>query len=499
MDRAVASDPSRMGQFSCASGAHAVANAELRCNSLCRNRKACQRLFAICFGQGHHALSDGAIERGFGLKVTLNQVSRDRLRTIDSAALDSTVMQRRTQASRNADLIAFDIDTDRELIRLASGSPLTADFAKALSGRDTLNVRQNILPKSIVAYCERALEIYGQQHYRRDFGFINHVHPVADKLLCATLDAIVFADLVALVGNKPSDLHLAIPDILAPDDDFELGYFGIDLKRGKKASFRELAIEDYVEELQRGDMSAIPDMAALKASHEICVIENGQTDRTHRRRLYSCFVYETQHKRQTYVLFDGQWYLVDRGFHAEIEKAYQALLAPAFLASTTAKNERDLIAALLSDPNLLCLDQGRASPAGAAGANLEPCDFLSKTRQLIHLKDGHGSAPLSHLWNQGLVSTESLVRDAGFRTAFRKVIAKREAKYSRSGFQPLIPDGRSKPVPANFTVVYGVMRHAHARTKTLGLPFFSKIALRSVAQRLDMMGFKVELHLIEKV
>lgn len=95
--------------------------------------KPARRLFAICFGQGHHALSDGAIERGFGLKVTLNQVSRDRLRTIDSAALDSTVMQRRTQASRNADLIAFDIDTDRELIRLASGSPRTADFAKALS------------------------------------------------------------------------------------------------------------------------------------------------------------------------------------------------------------------------------------------------------------------------------------------------------------------------------------------------------------------------------
>lgn len=133
-----------------------------------------------------------------------------------------------------------------------------------------MNVRQNILPRSIVAYCERALEIYGQQHYRRDFGFIDHVQPVADKLLCTTLDALVFADLVALVGKQPSDLHLAIPDILAPNDDFELGYFGIGLKRGKKASFRELAIEDYVEELQRGDMSAIRKRgltAALHAGH----------------------------------------------------------------------------------------------------------------------------------------------------------------------------------------------------------------------------------------
>lgn len=66
--------------------------------------KPAKRLFALYFGQGHHSLDESAIERGFGLKVTLNQVSRDRLRTIDSATLDTTLIQRRTQASRNAGL-----------------------------------------------------------------------------------------------------------------------------------------------------------------------------------------------------------------------------------------------------------------------------------------------------------------------------------------------------------------------------------------------------------
>jgi uncharacterized protein (TIGR04141 family) len=65
-------------------------------------------------------------------------------------------------------------------------------------------------------------------------------------------------------------------------------------------------------------------------------------------------------------------------------------------------------------------------------------------------------------------------------------------------FLSLVPDGRTKPIPANFTIVYGVMRHPNARTKTLGLPFFSKIALRAVAERLEMMGFNVELHIIRK-
>ncbi|MGF7170823.1 uncharacterized protein (TIGR04141 family) [Sphingobium xanthum] len=457
-----------------------------------------KRLFAICFGQGHHALDESSIEQGFGLKVTLNQVSRDRLRTIDSATLDSTVMQKRTQSSRNADLGAFEINTDRDLIRLAAGNPASSTFAKALAGRDALSVRAPVAPRAIIPYCERALEIYHEKTYQRDFKFVDHVQPVGDRKLRDTLDALAFAELSALVAGKASDLHLAIPDILAPEEDLEIGYFGLGLSSGRKSAFTELAIEDYVAELQKGDFSSIASMAELRASHQVCVIKNGQADREHRRKLYSCFVFEAQHKKLTYVLFDGQWYLVDRAFYAEVEKAYLGLVTPAFAPSTTAKNERAFIAELLANSQLLCLDQARASPAGATGANFEPCDFLSAGRQLIHLKDGHSSSPLSHLWNQGLVSTESFVRDSAFRTAFRKAVTVREKQYRRSGFLALIPDGRTKPLPSDFTVVYGVMRHPNARTGSLSLPFFSKIALRAVAERLDMMGFKVELHLIAK-
>lgn len=480
------------------------ARAELRTQSCAavlfvETAKPAKRLFALCFGQGHHSIDESAIERGFGLKVTLNQVSRDRLRTIDSATLDSTVIQRRTQASRNADLGAFELNTDRDLVRLASGSPLSSSFAKALTGRDALAVRAPVSPTAITEYCERALQIYGEKSYKRDFKFIDHIQPVGDPKLRDVLDVLAFDELKTLVGGGTSDLHLAIPDILAPEEDLELGYFGSGLPSGRKAAFSELAIEDYVVELQRGKFSTISGMDELRSSHEICVIRDGQADREHRRKLYSCFVYEVQHSGATYVLFDGQWYLVDHGFYNEVEAAYQAMVTPAFIASTTAKNERDFIDQLLANASLLCLDQTRANPTGAKGANLEPCDFLSTSRQLIHLKDGHGSSPLSHLWNQGLVSTESFVRDAGFRTAFRKAIVLREKLYAKTGFLALIPDGRGRPSPSDFTIVYGVMRHPNARTKSLALPFFSKIALRAVAQRLNLMGFKVELHLIAKV
>ena len=457
-----------------------------------------KRLFALCFGQGHHALDDDAIQRGFGLRVVLNSVSRGKLRTLDSASLDTTVMQRRVQASRDSDLSAFDLDASRNLLRLASGTPKSGDFAKALAGKDALHLRAVVAPEKLAEHCVRALKLYEATDYKVDFAFIDYVQPVGERVLTEELDAVAFADLKSMVAGNPSDLHLAIPDILSPDAGFEIGYFGSGLSPGAKTAYGELAIEDYVAELQKGDFNQIADMATLKGSHEIRVIADGEGDRSHKRKLYTCFVHEVTLRNDIYVLFDGQWYRVSRDYHKEIEDAYVALLKPAFRVATKAENERALIAELEGEPNLISMDQTKVAPKGAANAALEPCDFLSDGKQLIHLKDGHSSAPLSHLWNQGLVSAEAFVSDEVFRKGFRKEAQKREKKFKKQGFIGLLPDGRTKPVPGDYTIVFGVMRHPYAASGQLGLPFFSKVALRAAAERISRMGFPVELHLIEK-
>ncbi|MEV4935717.1 DUF6119 family protein [Sphingobium sp. LSP13-1-1.1] len=301
-----------------------------------------------------------------------------------------------------------------------------------------------------------------------------------------------------MVDDNSSDLHLAVPDILAPDASLEIGYFGTGLSPGQKTTYGELAIEDYVTELQKGDFDQITDMTTLKSSHEIRIMLDGEGDRSHKRKLYTCFVHEVELRNEIYVLFDGQWFRVSPDYHKEIEDAYAALLKPAFRVMTAAPNERALIAELEQVPELISMDQTKVSPKGATNASLEPCDFLSKTKQLIHLKDGHSSAPLSHLWNQGLVSAEAFVSDEVYRKGFRTATQKRERKFSKQGFAALLPDGRTKPVPGDYTVVFGVMRRPYAASGRVGLPFFSKVALRAAAERISRMGFPVELHLIQK-
>ncbi|MGV7186816.1 DUF6119 family protein [Xanthomonas axonopodis] len=105
---------------------------------------------------------------------------------------------------------------------------------------------------------------------------------------------------------------------------------------------------------------------------------------------------------------------------------------------------------------------------------------------------------MSHLWNQGLVSAESFIRDDVFRKSMRDSAIKRQKAAKKSKFELLLPDDRSKVTSTDYKVVFGIMRHPYQRSKRLGLPFFSKVSLRAVASRIQLMGYAVEVHLIEK-
>jgi uncharacterized protein (TIGR04141 family) len=457
-----------------------------------------RRLFAFCFGQGHHSIEQDLIERQFGIRVVLNSVSRGDLRVLDSASLDSTVIQRRTQASRESDLKDFGVDIHRELLRLASGTPTDSTIAKAVTGKDALQMRKKLAFHELPDLCERLLNLYNATDYLRDFDFIDQIKPLYKGALTDVLDGLLFADLRQLVAGGSSDLHLAVPDILPTGTGSQLSYFGAHLPR-KKQMFDSLSIVDYVAELIAGDFAAITSIADIRSSHHVRSRNDDPSAPHGQLKVYDCMVFETQHNNKQFVLFDGQWYEIGNTYFQEIEQYYQSLRRSAFLASSTAENEQGLIAELCepSHPDLLCIDKTKLNPGGVTGANLEACDFLSRSKQLIHLKDSETSSPLSHLWNQGLVSAETLKRDSTFRSGFRRVVREREKEHGRNGFLAQVPSV-TRIVPSNYTVVFGVLKKRGARSGNLNIPFFSKVALRAAADRIGLMGYNVELHLIEK-
>jgi uncharacterized protein (TIGR04141 family) len=462
--------------------------------------RVAERTMAITFGGAHHSLDPTSFERNFGLKVALNSIANSNLRTLDVATLDATTYQKRIQASRKSEIEGFGINIERDLLRLASGIPSDTSFAKTLAGKDALTIHALMEPSDIEKKCQKALVYYLSNSYKKDYPWVDYVAPVTDLALIKELDQAAFDELQQLINGSPSDIHLTLPDIVSPEETYEISYFGVGLNPGKKPVFSDFEITDYVEQIKNGKPGDLDSMATLKASHEVRVIVNGKGDRTKKQRLYDCFVIELEKKKSMYTLFGGEWYQIDKTFYDGVEKSFTALISKTpFRTSTTAKNERLFITELDSDPDLLNLDQVKISPTGAPGANLEPCDFFCRTKRFIHLKDGHSSSSISHLWNQGLVSAEAFIRDSKFRKDLREEAIKREKKSSKKNFELELPNGRVTPVPKDYKVVFGVMRSRNKRSKNITLPFFSKVSLRTVADRIALMGYDVEVHLVEKL
>ncbi|QQU70342.1 TIGR04141 family sporadically distributed protein [Pseudomonas fluorescens] len=119
-------------------------------------------------------------------------------------------------------------------------------------------------------------------------------------------------------------------------------------------------------------------------------------------RAYNCFTFEasirTEGISSRCVLFSRQWCCVERYFKRQVEARYQAIPRVAIIGPTHCRHERELIAHLEENrADLACLDQVKINPLRFRYVNIEPCDFLSNTRQFIHLEDGLSSGPISHL------------------------------------------------------------------------------------------------------
>jgi uncharacterized protein (TIGR04141 family) len=121
------------------------------------------------------------------------------------------------------------------------------------------------------------------------------------------------------------------------------------------------------------------------------------------------------------VLDGGRWYRIGQRFANDIEQFIQnlgpsGLGLPSALRGETEGNYNERVASV---NGLALLDKRLIRIAGQSA--IEACDLFSSDGHFIHVKHRKGgSAPLSHLFGQALVSAECLVREPEFRTKLRE-------------------------------------------------------------------------------
>jgi uncharacterized protein (TIGR04141 family) len=437
------------------------------------------RMFAITFGYGRSLLMPGAYERDFGLKVTLNTVKPESLRSIDAHTFETLTLRTRRQTSRAAPLEEFGLNVSQDLIRAAAGEPRELTFARRVAGSDAVVVAAAVEFDALAVKCSEVLDAYGKDTYRERFSFIDRLRKLNDPNLLTRLEETL---LRRLRLGETDRMHLAAPDLEDPER-----VDGFSYTTRPDRVFVDLDLEEFLQTIGQGTDKLT--LATLKRNYVRVHYAEGVAQE--KWTVFDALTAELDLDDALYILSVGDWFEAERAFASEVASRMDALGGSSLALPPARRNEKENSynrrAARAHGHALLDMDLARCS---GAATPIEVCDFFTAQRQFVHVKRKTRSATLSHLFAQGVVSAEAFLWDGVFRQDVKDKI-----ESANTGLAQLIPPGR--PSPSEFAVGYAIIT-PRAAGWPRNLPFFSQVNLRNAADRLERLGYGVSLTRIDE-
>lgn len=425
------------------------------------------RWFAVTFGQGRYLLREDAVVEGFGLRVALNAVGEESLRSIDRERFDAVASHARQQASRDAPAYEFDLDVDRDLMRAVTGTPDDEAVGKRFTGRDSLGITINATLDDVETLLQSLYKLYRSDAYKEKFPWVDHIREVRGVRQKEELDNRLLA---ALREEDLSGTWLAPPQILEWGD---VRYFTYS-RSSLADEFPDIHWKKYLEKV----VPAMLTTARLKNRRIFCFGEDFNLIASW--PVYNCIYAEIETVKGAFFLSGGSWYRVESDFVGQVNASFAAApradgILPIYEDdSETEYNKR---VAEQSGGRLALMDQAWIYRGGGR-SKLEFCDLFSDSKDIICVKRYSGSREMSHLFTQGLVAAEEFLLDSQFRISVNEKLSDTHK----------LTDPRSHIVPRHYRVIFAIISRSDG---PLTLPFFSKIALRQALTRLQGFGYTV--------
>lgn len=432
---------------------------------------ASDRLFAVTFGGGRHLLELDAFVQDFGLRVVLNTVAPDQLKSVDAKTIDETTVHTRRDVSRDSSFAAFGLDISRDLLRAVTGTPQDETLAHRLTGADALGIQTRLQVPELPELAERLLAAYEAEHYKEHFDFIDYLRPEKRSDRVRALDAKLVE---TLISRDIDDLHLAAPQTL---DWIDVSGFRFSSSDGDDLD-NDPRISSY---LDTHDTETI-DLGLLKHDRLLAIRADDQV--LDSWPVYRCLVYQVELDGYLYVLSTGDWFRVDLDYRDKVEADVRALPLITGLPDADPGTDEDAYNVKAAQAlGALCLDKRLVYDDGPD--KMEICDILTRDAGLIHVKHRGSSSTLSHLFAQGVNSAERLLLDQDFRDQARTVTEREDPS-----FRDVLP--ATRPLASDHEISFVVITRS-TRTTPLTLPFFSIVSLRAAAARLQGYGFPVSV------
>lgn len=429
--------------------------------------------FAITFGYGKSLLQPDCFEENFGLKVVLNSVDPDKIRSVDAQSLDAVPIHARTQASVATNISEFGL-TEQDLVYAATGKPTDDNLGKQITGKDTLKLTLPITLEEIPKLLNKLITAYGSKRYEENFKWVDQLCEVRTQ---STIDQLNDSLVKKITSGDLSTTWLATPDII--------DWSGIGTFRYKKptqgADHADIGWETYLATI---DKKSPLTLKALK-EQRIYAISSTSDKPAHEWPVFKCIYCELKQGGHTFALTAGRWYQVDQDFLTSIDNIIRNIpISSISLPSYHDKDEKTYnLRASQEDPTLAFVDCKNIAHGGRR-SKIEFCDLYSEPKQMIHVKRYGGSSVLSHLFSQGYVSATLLLSDHVFR---EKVNTKLPSTHQ-------LPTRDEDLKASDYEVIYAII--SNSKTSSLDLPLFSKITLRNNYNQIKLMGMKASIKVI---
>jgi len=432
-------------------------------------------IFAITQGFGFNGIDRNQLERGFGLRVALNEMDPKKLKVVDFRKIDTTTKQKRVLLNRNSPLYDFDFDVDEDLLNLIAGQASDPEFARKLVGADSLSLTGEVAFMEIGQRCDALLQAFSKEDYKEYFAFIDNLRQIKDKYLIQELEEALSE---ALSQRHTDKLMLAYPDIdnLNQIERFKLMY------DYRADTCEEVDLESIYDFLNNyGFLGVAPKELGILG------LDSDDNPITKKFSLHDHIVFETNHRGRKYLLTLGRWFEIANDYVEQVDRdisSIEEIADPDYLPRIRKGQREDEYNAFVATTREFLLLDKSAFPIGGR-SKVEVSDLLSPQREFICVKKYNDSSTLSHLFSQGFVSAALFNDDKEYREFIL-------GKYP--DHWPKLFDEDS-PDKAGISFVFAIASNSQGRLVD-SLPFFSKVNLRRTRKDIERLGFRVKLYRI---
>ena len=433
------------------------------------------RLFALTFGYGHMLLKHGIWEDRFGLKVALSVINPDNLRSIDKKNMSIVPKLTKEQMTKDGTLLDFGVDVEQDLIQGITGKTKIDAYGKTVTGKDALSVSVKVDISNIRELLKDCYKRYKDEDYKKQYSWIDNVSEIKNPRTIENMDN----KLLENIKNRDFDkTWMAVPEILKWEDvdifKFKQESFGDDINLPKYLSF---LTDEQIEKLS---------LETIK-KHDVNCISAKDGNSIHQWKIYNCLYCEINIKDQVYILSNGKWYEIENNFAKKVSASFESFRKKSTtvtLPDHIQGDHENIYNKKVGKIKGICNMDRKLIYHGGANQKIEFCDLLTKDKKIIHVKHYGASNVLSHLFFQGLVSGQLLLSDEEFREKLNKKLDKPEY------VQYKLPNVSERPDASEYEIIFAIISKSK---KDLTIPFFSKVNIKNVRERLESYGYEVSL------